>query len=130
MKAYSSKSMEFKAEYGIILFLAFAGVTYRLTQGGGEAGDSIGKRLYAQFYAFLFTSVICIGLLLMYWNWHIVIVSLVTLLLAPISEKFIFLWTKSQNSSDDVGTFIDRLKRTYRQMKADDSQANQTNQKP
>ncbi|AUD00946.1 hypothetical protein [Spirosoma pollinicola] len=113
--------MEWKAEYGLILFLAFAGVTYRLTQGKNDESSSILARLYAQFYAWLFTAVVSIGLLMMLWSWNLVIVCLATLLLSPVSERFIWLWMKGQNSSNTVLQYIKRFRKTWSAMEKNDS---------
>ncbi|MVM33603.1 hypothetical protein GO755_26430 [Spirosoma sp. HMF4905] len=117
--------MEWKVEYGLILFLAFAGVTYRLTQGKMDSMGTIMQRVYAQFYAFLFTVVLYIGLLLMIWGWHIVIVCIATLLLAPVSERFIWLWMQSQNSSKSVWQYIKRFRKTWDAMEQENSTNNE-----
>lgn len=116
--------MEWKAEYGLIIFLAFAGVTYRLTQGSDNNG-TIRQRLYAQFYAFLVTNVICIGLMLMIGSWHIAIVCLWTCIIAPVMERGIWLWTQSQNSSKNVWQFIKRFRKTWDALENENSTKNE-----
>ncbi|GAB3701397.1 hypothetical protein GCM10027592_29440 [Spirosoma flavus] len=122
--------MEWKAEYGLILFLAFAGVTYRLTQGKNDSSSKISQRIYAQFYAWVVTCVLCVGLGLMLWKWHIVVVALITCLLSPVMERGIWLWMSSQNSSNNIIQYIDRFRRTWKAMDTNSTNNENKSQEP